>query len=41
MTLSEIIRFYDKNPNVTLAQLSIMTGHPVAFLKNLLIRGEI
>jgi hypothetical protein len=41
MTLSEIIRFYDNNPNITLQQLSVMTGHSVAFLKNLLLKGEI
>lgn len=41
MTPDEIIEFYDLNPNLTLAELSRMTGYSVEYLKNLLMgKGE-
>ena len=40
MTRSEIIEFYDSNPNVTLKQLSRMSGWTVPHLKRLLLEQE-
>ena len=37
MTMDEIIHLYDASPNMTLAQLSKITGWPVARLKKLLM----
>ena len=37
MTDSEIIDFYDQNPNLTLAELARMTGKTVAQLKKILM----
>lgn len=37
MTPSEIIDYYDSHPNITLAQLSHMTGRSIAYLKGLLL----
>lgn len=37
MSSSEIIEFYDQNPDVTLRQLSAMTGKSIAYLKGLLM----
>ena len=39
MTDSEIIDYYDTHPDLTLAQLSSMTGRTVADLKRLLMGG--
>lgn len=39
MTYKEICDVYDNNPNMTLAELSRITGHTVAYLKRLLMKG--
>lgn len=39
LTLDEIKRIYDNNPNMTLRELSNLTGLAVPFLKKLLM-GE-
>ena len=41
MTHSEIIDFYDTNPDLTLAQLAQITGLTVAQLKIILMHGVI
>jgi hypothetical protein len=40
MTTHEIIEFYDSNPNVTLKQLSRMSGWTVPHLKRLLLEQD-
>jgi hypothetical protein len=40
MTPAEIIDYYDSHPDLTLKQLSIITGHSVAYLKGLLMHPE-
>lgn len=37
MPSSEIIEFYDQNPDITLAELSALTGKSVPYLKGLLM----
>jgi len=37
MTNEEIIEFYDMHPNLTLSQLSKITGKTVAVLKQILM----
>jgi hypothetical protein len=37
MTPSEIMEFYDNNPNLTLKELSRITGRSIAYLKGLLL----
>jgi len=39
MSYKEICDIYDNNPNMTLAELSRITGLPVAYLKSLLMKG--
>jgi hypothetical protein len=39
-TPAEIIDFYDTHPSLTLRELSILTGHSVAYLKGLLLHPE-
>jgi predicted transcriptional regulator len=39
MTYKEICDIYDYNPNLTLAQLSKLTGKPIAYLKKILMKG--
>lgn len=40
MTSSEIIDFYDRNPDLTLRQLQNITGRSIAALKGLLMHPE-
>ena len=37
LTLEEIKRIYDNNPNLTLRELSNLTGYAIPFLKKLLL----
>lgn len=37
MTTQEICDYYDNNPNLTLSELSRMTGEPVSNLKKILM----
>jgi hypothetical protein len=37
LTLEDIKRIYDNNPNMTLRELSILTGLAVPFLKKILM----
>jgi len=39
-TPGEIIDFYDSHLNLTLRELSNMTGHSIAYLKGLLMHPE-
>jgi|GEM_PF-3777485 len=39
-TPGEIIDYYDTHLNLTLRELSAMTGHSVAYLKGLLMHPE-
>ena len=39
MSNEQIIDLYDNNPNLTLQQLSQMTGKSIGTLKELLLRG--
>ena len=39
MTHKEICDIYDCNPNMTLAELSRITGKPIAYLKKILMKG--
>lgn len=39
MSDEQIIDLYDNNPNLTLQQLSQMTGKSISTLKELLLRG--
>ena len=39
MSDEQIIDLYDNNPNLTLQQLSQMTGKSISTLKKLLLRG--
>jgi hypothetical protein len=36
----DIKRIYDNNPNMTLKELSNITGYAIPFLKNLLLGGK-
>jgi len=38
MTYKEICDIYDYNPNMTLVELSRVTGFPVPYLKKLLLK---
>jgi len=40
MTRQDICDAFDNNPNLTLSQLSRMTGKPVAELKRILMQGK-
>jgi hypothetical protein len=40
LTLDDIKRIYDNNPNMTLRELSSLTGLAVPFLKKLLLGGN-
>ena len=37
LTLDDIKRIYDNNPNMTLIELSNLTGYAIPFLKKLLL----
>ena len=37
LTLDDIKRIYDNNPNMTLRELSNLTGYAIPFLKKLLM----
>jgi hypothetical protein len=39
-TPSEIMDFYDSHPNLTLQELSSMTGRSIPYLKGLLMHPE-
>jgi hypothetical protein len=39
LTLEDIKRIYDNNPNMTLRELSNITGYAIPFLKKLLMGG--
>lgn len=39
LTLEDIKRIYDNNPNMTLRELSNLTGYAVPFLKKILLEG--
>lgn len=39
-TPGEIMDYYDSHPNLTLRQLSDMTGRSIAYLKGLLMHPE-
>lgn len=39
LTFEDIKRIYDNNPNMTLKELSNLTGYAVPFLKKLLCEG--
>lgn len=39
LTFEDIKRIYDNNPNMTLRELSNLTGYAVPFLKKLLLGG--
>jgi hypothetical protein len=39
-TPAEIVQYYDSHLNLTLRELSNMTGHSVAYLKGLLMHPE-
>lgn len=39
LTLEDIKRIYDNNPNMTLKELSNLTGYAVPFLKKILLEG--
>jgi hypothetical protein len=39
LTHEDIKRIYDNNPNMTLRELSNLTGYAVPFLKKLLLGG--
>lgn len=41
MSMDEIVRLYDTSPNMTLAQLSRITGWPVSRLKKLLMHHTV
>lgn len=40
-TESQICRLYDQNPNMTLKQLSRITGLPITWLKRILMNGGV
>lgn len=39
LSLEDIKRIYDQNPNMTLRELSNLTGYAIPFLKKLLMEG--
>ena len=39
LSLDDIKRIYDNNPNMTLRELSNITGYAIPFLKKLLMGG--
>lgn len=39
LSLDDIKRIYDQNPNMTLRELSNLTGYTIPFLKKLLMEG--
>jgi hypothetical protein len=39
LTFEDIKRIYDNNPNMTLLELSNLTGYAIPFLKKLLLGG--
>ena len=39
LSLDDIKRIYDQNPNMTLRELSNLTGFAVPYLKKLLLEG--
>lgn len=39
LTFEDIKRMYDNNPNMTLKELSNLTGYAIPFLKKLLLEG--
>jgi hypothetical protein len=39
LTHDDIKRIYDQNPNMTLRELSNLTGFAIPYLKNLLLEG--
>jgi hypothetical protein len=39
LSLDDIKRIYDQNPNMTLRELSNLTGYAIPFLKKLLMEG--
>ena len=39
LSLDDIKRIYDNNPNMTLKELSNLTGYAIPFLKKLLLEG--
>lgn len=39
LSLEDIKRIYDNNPNMTLRELSNLTGFAIPFLKNLLLNS--
>lgn len=39
LTFDDIKRIYDNNPNMTLRELSNLTGYAIPFLKKLLLGG--
>jgi hypothetical protein len=39
LTFEDIKRIYDNNPNMTLRELSNLTGYAIPFLKKLLLGG--
>ena len=40
LTFEDIKRIYDNNPNMTLRELSNITGYAIPFLKKLLLGGS-
>jgi len=40
LSFEDIKRIYDNNPNMTLRELSNLTGYAIPFLKNLLLEGS-
>ena len=39
LSFDDIKRIYDNNPNMTLKELSNLTGYAIPFLKKLLLQG--
>ena len=40
LSFEDIKRIYDNNPNMTLRELSNLTGYAIPFLKNLLLENS-
>jgi len=40
LSFDDIKRIYDNNPNMTLRELSNLTGYAIPFLKNLLLENS-
>lgn len=39
LSIDDIKKIYDKNPNMTLRELSNLTGYAIPFLKKILLEG--